>query len=477
MFDIQNKKDRLKQRFDAFRKDMKTDASKKISDVVVKNATVIDLSRVKPRFQEPLRNRKSGDNAAAAVFSKKKTHHNHEKKESLRAAELALPMEPEEKAKRKIRLWWGACGVLLVFVFLLLTFAFDRAAVAVTPAEEHFLLKGVGIGVDTSLHSVDVLGKRLPGLRIEVAKSAEKSFPTSGKKYLQSRAQGVITVTNNYSVTSQPLVRNTRFVEQGGKVFHLIRGAVIPGMSVKDGKLESSSIDIEVIADQPGDGYNIPPANFKIPGFAGTPKYDKFLAVSRNSFGGGYVGETGFATNNDIRNASEQVTKEAYDAVKTELAGKIPSGFVAADGARLIQITGVKKPLGLMLGDSFEFSASADGFVILFKQSDFAQLLEAIAVPPDKKMSFQEDKSQIAFSKIAMRRDGSGFDATLDGDVLFRYRIDSDSIKNGIVSLSQENAGQWLRTRQDIASFEFKMFPSWIKTMPSSASSMSVEVR
>lgn len=477
MFDLHNKKDRLKQRFDAFRKEVRVDASKKISDVVVKNAVVIDLSRVKPRLQESLRERVFVGKATAAVLSKKEPQYNNEKKTSLRARGLTLPVKLEKKEKRKTQLWLGACGAVFVLAFLLLTFAFDRTMIAVTPAEEHFLLKGVNIGVDTSLHSFDAAGKRLPGLRIGVTKSAQKTFPTSGKKYVQSRAQGMITITNGYSAKPQPLVQNTRFVEQGGKVFHLLRGTVIPGMSVKDGKLEPSTADIEVIADQPGDGYNISPANFKIPGFAGTLKYDKFLAVSRSAFGGGYIGETRFATDDDIRRASEQITKEAYDAVKTELVGKIPSGFVALDGARFIQITGVKKPLGLMIGDSFEFFASADGFVILFKQSDFAQLLETIVVPPDKKMLFQEDKSQILFSKIMIRHDGSGFDALLDGDALFRYRIDSDSIKNGIVSLSQENAGQWLRARQDIASFELKVFPAWNKTIPSSISSISVEER
>lgn len=477
MFDFQNKKNRLQRRFDAFRKEVSADPSKKISDVVAKNAAVIDLSRVARRSVEPPRGTVPAEKAASAMFSKQEARRGNEQKEILRATGLALPVKLNGKEKKLMWLWWGAGAVAFMIVFALLTFVFNRATVLITPREEHIQLRGVGIGVDTSLHSLDVGRKLLPGLRIEVTKSVRKTFPTSGKKYVQARAQGVITITNNYSVKSQLLVQNTRFVEQGGKVFHLVRRATVPGMAVKDGRAVPSNIDVEVIADQSGDGYNLPPTNFKIPGFVGTPKYEKFSAVSRDPFGGGYVGETRFATEDDIRAASERVTKEAYDAVKTELAGKIPSGFIAADGARFIQITGVKKPLGLMIGDSFDFSASADGFVVLFRQSGFAQLLEIVAVPPDNIMSFEQDKSQIAFSKVAIRRDGTGFDAVVDGDALFRYRVDSGGIAAKLVSLSREDASQSLRARQDIESFEIKMFPSWVGTMPASTNSMSVEER
>lgn len=475
MFDIYNKKDRLKQRFDTFRKEMRTDASKKINDVVTKNASVIDLSRVASRSAGLAREGSSPINAAT-VSTKKIVPVRNDRKDRPSGVAFTAPNVRQPRFILQQRIWWGVIGGVFVLALVLLTFVFDRATVVITPAEEHFLLQGVSVSVDTSLHSVDVAAKRLPGLRIEVAKSAAKTFPTSGKKYIQSRAEGLITITNAYSTKPQQLVQGTRFVEQGGKVFHLIHGVVVPGASLKNGTLIPSTIDAEVIADEPGDGYNISSAHFKIPGFAGTPKYDAFSAVSRNAFGGGFVGEARFATDDDIRRASEQVTKDVYDAIKTELAGKIPSGFVAPDGSRLIQITDVKKPLGLMIGDAFDFSASANGFIILFKQSDFAQLLEAVVVPPEKVMLFQQDKSGIAFSKIAIKQGGTGFDAVLDGDALFRYRIDADGIIKKIVSLSRDDANQWLRTRPDIGSFELKMFPVWIRTTPSSANSVRVEV-
>lgn len=491
LFDIKNKKDRLKQRFDTFRKELRSDPSKKIKDVVTKNSSVIDLSHVKQRSAESARGRAFADAIPPAAVVKKvqkrETPHRSEQAAVRSMSGLAFEEKPGREKKRIIAVgfvsgflsrplvWWGVFGGILTVTFLLFTFVFDRATVVIIPREEKISLQGVSIGADTSLHALDVATKRLPALRIEVIKSAHDSFPTSGKKYVQSRAEGVVTIANSYSAKSQQLVRNTRFVEQGGKIFRLMRTVTVPGASMKDGKLIPSSVDAEVIADQPGSDYNISPTNFKIPGFAGTPKYDTFLAVSQKAFGGGYVGEARFATDNDIRSASEQVTKEVYDAIKTELAGKIPSGFVALDGSRLITITDVKKPLGLMIGDSFDFSANGSGFIILYKQTDFAELLEAVVVPPEQALSFQEDKSRLTFSRVAIKQGGSGFDAVVDGDAVFRYRIDSDGIKKGIISLSRENADQWLRARQDISSFELKMFPVWNKTMPSSVNSVNVE--
>jgi hypothetical protein len=51
--------------------------------------------------------------------------------------------------------------------------------------------------------------------------------------------------------------------------------------------VQPGAIEAEVIADQAGSDFNIDPTDFKIPGFSGGPKFDKFYAKSSKSFSGG----------------------------------------------------------------------------------------------------------------------------------------------------------------------------------------------
>ncbi len=74
----------------------------------------------------------------------------------------------------------------------------------------------------------------------------------------------------------------TRFLALDGKIFRLTKGITVPGAKIVEGKIIPSSIEAAVIADQPGEAYNIGPVSrFSIPGLKGTPKYEAFYAESK----------------------------------------------------------------------------------------------------------------------------------------------------------------------------------------------------
>ena len=87
-------------------------------------------------------------------------------------------------------------------------------------------------------------------------------------------------------------------------------------------------IKVGVYASEPESKYNTPPLDFKIVGFKGTPKYDKFYGRSEGDITGGLVGASREISNSQ----KDAVLVELKDSLNTKLMEKareqIPSGFV-----------------------------------------------------------------------------------------------------------------------------------------------------
>ncbi|MEK7494409.1 MAG: hypothetical protein AAB615_00895, partial [Patescibacteria group bacterium] len=137
------------------------------------------------------------------------------------------------------------------------------------------------------------------------------------------KARGTVIISNSFSAEPQSLVATTRFETSDGKIFRLADSVTVPGMSGEPGIVEAS-----VIADQAGEEYNIDPTTFTIPGFKGSPKFEKFSAKSvKKMQGGGNSGSSlAVISKTDIEKAEAQAKAQAkqqfLDGYKSELGGK-----------------------------------------------------------------------------------------------------------------------------------------------------------
>ncbi len=169
------------------------------------------------------------------------------------------------------------------------------------------------------------------------------------------KARGTVTITNAFSADAQSLVATTRLETPEGKIFRLQSGVTVPGM--KDG--QPGSVDTTVIADQPGTEYNITPATFTIPGFKGSPKYEKFSARSVKAMAGGSASNGTNQTvisKSDLEKAALEGQKEArqsyIDGVKAEL---LPGERILEENIDMVSLQDATLPLSGTAASSFEY--------------------------------------------------------------------------------------------------------------------------
>ncbi len=216
-----------------------------------------------------------------------------------------------------------------IFVFL------PKATVTIlVSAESDF--SEADVTADLAQQVASPEGKRIPLRLIQTEKELTLSFPSTGKTFsADKRARGTVTLSNAFSSSPQSLVATTRLETSDGKIFRLAKGVVIPGETQSNGKVVPGTVTVEVIADEAGDSYNIQPTTFSVPGFKGSPKYEKITARSERSFlgGGGDGSSLSSVSVDDVVKAKESSEKGLADALRSEIRKDLRSGEKLFDDA------------------------------------------------------------------------------------------------------------------------------------------------
>ncbi len=236
--------------------------------------------------------------------------------------------EIKKESKKKInfkksfkKIFWAF--LILIILFGAWKFSFLNIKLAKTPFQFND-----AINISKNISSINLNSKTIPAQIFEYESNTTQTFKATGKKYVEEKASGIITIYNNYSSDPQVLVASTRFEAPSGLIYRLKNQIVVPGAQIKNGKIVPSSIDAEIIADKPGGEYNSGPINkLTIPGFKGSTKYNGFYGEIKNEIKGGFIGEKLIPQKEDIDSAQQKTKEILISALKNNLTLKQPPEF------------------------------------------------------------------------------------------------------------------------------------------------------
>lgn len=221
-----------------------------------------------------------------------------------------LPTTNSNKPKSKSRfMTWVIAVIILISAFFIISNLLTRADITIVPRSAVIQLD------DTFSAKSNPNGEELSFSVIQVEGEESKSVVGSGKKDVVKPATGTVVIYNEFSAKSQPLVIDTRLLATDGKIYKTKQAVVVPGYTTKDGKVVPGQIETSIYSTEVGEAGNAKATNFKIFGFKGTPKYDKFYARSKGDISGGANGSY---------NVIEQVAwDEAYNGLEDALKAKL----------------------------------------------------------------------------------------------------------------------------------------------------------
>lgn len=330
---------------------------------------------------------------------------------------------------------------------------------------------------DAAVSAIDAKNAKIPGQLIKLDKELTEQFSATGKQDKESKAEGEITVYNEFGAGSQKLIKNTRFKNKDGLIFHLKNDVVVPGATVKDGKVTAPGIITAlIIADQPGPDYNIGPADFTIPGFEGTPKFIAFYGKSSSPMTGGAIGGNKFVSKEDLAGAQTALIAKFNKSEEEFIGNNLPAGT---------------KTLPRAKGEpSFEFSADlvgqdgkfngklkAHSNVFAFSENDIYSLVDQyLSGKLSDAQTLEQGSRNVSYADETLGANNLSLSFTVKVSQFIKGKIDENKIKNDLAGKNEEGMKEILKNNEAIESAEFTFWPIWISVAPKNLEKIIISI-
>ena len=398
--------------------------------------------------------------------------------------EEPIQEEPKKRMKREgARLpGWLTKGVLpLLILALVLVGAvhifFARADVTLWPeAREIKLLEP--IVAEVGREKLDKEKRIIPAHTLTEEKKATRLFPASSSTIKEDRASGTIRVFNAYTATPQNLLVQTRFVSEGGQLFRTPAKVTIPGKTQEQGKTVPGFIDIEVIAAEAGEDYNIGASNFSLPGLSGSALFTVIYGESSGPMTGGSERIVAVVSEDDIEKAKDSLIEELTGKVVEDLLGRVPETMVATKDSVSINVTEAESLVGAGAElDQFNVSVSLVATLFMFPKADINTLVDAFLSREleDGERIF-EDKNEINFQQIKLSKNTKTANVDLFiGAIIYQY-LDPTELKIKLRGKPKTEAEGILASYNIFNQTELALWPFWLSSLPRSIDRLEIQV-
>ncbi|MBP9765915.1 MAG: hypothetical protein KBD12_01620 [Candidatus Pacebacteria bacterium] len=305
--------------------------------------------------------------------------------------------------------------------------------------------------------------------------SLSKNVMKSTPKELNQKATGTIHIYNNFSESSQILIKNTRFQTAEGKVFRINDSITIPG---KKGNTPGS-IEVKVSADSYGADYNIPASDFKIPGFKGSQKYNLFYGKSTSSMNGGISGVVSTVSVDDIALANRDLKPTLDNMLKSEVKNFKYNDYFSLYDNLVINYSDNQSLL--MTTEQNSYTLVASGVLVSIKKDILVKMISQQVL----KDNFNQDEtlriddiSNLTFT----------FDPDMDleltsilkvlitGKVRIIWEHNDAAIKKSLIGKKVSTIGEIIKNyNSSIVTSSYTVSPFWLRSFPSNENKIKIE--
>lgn len=367
-------------------------------------------------------------------------------------------------------------GLLGIFFY----FKLPRLDLKIWPKTE-LLTFEERIIIDKSAGEIDFLNKIIPGKILEEEKELWQEFSATGINREEGRAEGIVRVYNRYNPPVPiTLIANTRFLSDSEKSFRSLKKIYIQAAKLKNGKIIPSWTDTKIVAIEPGEDYNIEPAEFSIPKLVGTSYYYTTYGESTVSMTGGFETESKQVTKENIQKAEGVLTKRLLDSARISLESKVPSEFILFNDAisgEIIEVSPFVKAGAVV--EKFNVQAKVKTTALIFKKSDLEKIAKEFIlseIPVSKKL-FKESLNLNYTQELINLEEGE-----ITINLKFSVKIYSAISEKELSALLKGKSNEEIREvvyevlPQQVSQIEINFWPFWVGKTPKNLNKINIEL-
>ena len=308
---------------------------------------------------------------------------------------------------------------------------------------------------------------------LEISSSAEKQVAATGETAVQTRARGRIEIMNENNF-AQELVATTRFTAPSGKIYRIENAVNIPPATTENGTLVPGKVVAEVIADAPGEEYNInDTTTFTIPGFEEggfTDLFQTVYAQNLNPIDGGFDGMRVDIAEDDRITARQELQMELRDQLREKVDQERPAGFLFYPDSivfNYVELPAVEYGNGLAT-----IKEEVTLYVPLFEKTQLANYLAEATIPGYNDEPVRLGNPEVlSFSYLndPGTRNLSEFEEiefVMSGRPLIIWKFDENHLISSLLGEPLSALDPILRELPEIVRGEVRVQPFWQRSFP-----------
>lgn len=362
------------------------------------------------------------------------------------------------KVNRQITI--GFVLVTVILVLIIGYFSLSYATIYLTP-EKYPINTTMELEILPEVSSTLTSSNILPGQILSSPASSTDSFTPSQTTTQTSKANGKVTIINNYS-SNQPLIATTRLLTPDGILFRTTETVTVPA----GGKLE-----VSVEADEVGKKYAIGPSKFTIPGLW-EGLQDKIYATSDAPMTLENI-TIKTITPADLENAKQTLLKKIITSAKKDYGN--------SENYLIIKTEILSTNASNQVGDqaaSFNFSVEANVIIIQFPIQGMHTIATnnlKLAVPDNQRyLSFNPDSLVYQLKRLDPDGDSATITVTISG--LANADIESLFDKKEILGLAKPDVEKYFKELGGIETVQVNFSPAWVKSVPPLEDHVLIEI-
>lgn len=376
--------------------------------------------------------------------------------------------EKVEKRTRRGRWFWTKAFLTLVAIgvvgYLAAAFVLPRVSINVS-IKKTSVPFSYAVAVNTATGGPSVSGNtvNLPGELSVAKKNLTMSFPATGRSTTSTKSRGTIIIHNDYS-QNQTLIATTRFESPEGKIFRLVKQAVVP---------KGKTLEAEVVADKPGPDYNVPPSQtWQIPGFTGKPQYGKIYGETKTSMTGGAEGEQTIPSADDIKKGRAEIEEALLDALRSQTTILDSENLKLLDNASAFSTT--TESINQSLDGEGNFSIFAAGELrrLVFDEDMLKTAVFSELATSTMRMKIDEFSLDYGTSTVELALGTMSF--RVSGSLVYEPDLDLEAFKGEILGLDSASLKEKIFALPELEKANISFWPFWVNSVPNRLSKVSI---
>ncbi|HEV8601662.1 MAG TPA: hypothetical protein VGQ87_03670 [Patescibacteria group bacterium] len=429
--------------------------------------------------------RKIAPKSAGAVNSASVSDIKPKAKATVESASVQ-PLQPVAKAspavlpkKFRLNFKFGTAAKIAGVVVAVLLLAIIASAIILPKANITIYARSEPINrdfeikVDKNITAPDIENSVIPGMVVTKEVSQTKNFIVTGKAVSGTKASGTAQLYNFTKNTLTLKASTTTLIDASGKKYFFTKDATglrPTGGTQSQPDQKTLTAPISIIAEEPGDTYNIPAGTkLEIKNAALGNKPEVYAITASDIAGGASTSQTAL-TQQDLDNAVTKMAEDLTAAAQTELAKD------EGAGSSKLLVSGIKqeilaKTANRNVGDqveNFDMTVIARLTGLSFKEDDVRNIVN------QKMQAFvSEDKYLVAGAKENLTEEYKSFDLDLGTgmlavhyETLAAFKIDTTGLAKLLAGKKASEIKEILLSKPEIDSVDIKLSPFFAKSAP-----------